>query len=519
MNFFKKAAAILVAAAVSLSTAAYGQPAESLPEEPPVETAIIDIGTGSETSIIDPADDVESQVPESGVDLSDTEYTPIDISGYTEWDGKTKMLSGTNYYIKSAVKPRKNFSVPEGSSLVICSGAELVIYKDVSFGVRGSVVVEPSAKITVSGTYTVYSQASTEVYGSFAATKSSTIKIQSEFIIRHKASAVFSGVVNIYKDGMFLNYGQTTLTAACKTKITGEMQTPEDGRLLVKGSIGITINGRATMAGYFSLTGEFVNSGVFIFEKNARFYKSKTARFAVSKSSRLIDYRYGSDSANQSGGSDFGSTTDIGAKGIDVSYAQGAVDWAAVKASGIEFAMIRASRGAVGSKPMAKDTTFDYNITMATANGIKVGVYHYLYAETVEEAKKEARFFLETIAPYKITYPVVLDVEENSQAALGKKKITNIVKAFLDEVSAAGYYAMLYANKAWLTSYLDMTKLSDYDVWLAQWNTVPTYTGDFGMWQYSSKGIVSGITGYVDLNLSYKNYTQIIREGKYNNLS
>ena len=73
-----------------------------------------------------------------------------------------------------------------------------------------------------------------------------------------------------------------------------------------------------------------------------------------------------------------GETTDVGAKGIDVSYAQGAIDWAKVKAAGIDFAMIRASRGKVNDRPIAQDVTFEYNITQATANGVKVGVYHYL---------------------------------------------------------------------------------------------------------------------------------------------
>ena len=114
---------------------------------------------------------------------------------------------------------------------------------------------------------------------------------------------------------------------------------------------------------------------------------------------------------------------------------------------------------------------------------------------------------------------MVLDIEEQSQAKLGKSQVTKIVKAFLDEVNAAGYYAMLYSNKTWLTQYLDMSQLSGYEVWLAQWNTVPTYKGDFGMWQYSCKGIVSGIDGYVDLNLSYKNYAKIIKKGGYNHLT
>ena len=77
---------------------------------------------------------------------------------------------------------------------------------------------------------------------------------------------------------------------------------------------------------------------------------------------------------------------------------------------------------------------------------------------------------------------------------------------------------MLYSNKTWLTQYLDVSQLSEYDVWLAQWNTVPTYKGNFGMWQYTCRGIVSGIDGFVDLNLSYKNYAKIIKKAGLNNL-
>ena len=226
-------------------------------------------------------------------------------------------------------------------------------------------------------------------------------------------------------------------------------------------------------------TGSVVNSGVFVFEKTVRYYKSKAARFAVSKSSRLIDYRYSNGTfVNPDPGDDDNTsedTTDSGIKGIDVSYAQGAIDWQKVKASGVEFAMLRASRGPVSStRPASEDTTFKRNITEAAEAGIKVGVYHYLYAHTVSEAKQEAKFFIKTISPYQITYPVVLDVEEQSQANLGKSALTKIAKAFLDEVNAAGYYGMLYSNKSWLTTYLDMSKLTGYEVWLAQWNTVPT---------------------------------------------
>ncbi len=540
MTLIKKITALIAAGAVSFGclTTAFAENSllPELPQDPPTsETTIIDPNidenpnnsetgeTYSESSESGESGEESSETadsrPDSSVDLSDTEYTPIDISGYTEWDGKTPMESGQNYYISKSAKVSKKFSVPEGSTLVVCSGAELLIYKDNAFGVRGKLISEPDSKITVSGTLTIYANAGLETYGTFNTTVSSTVRVLSEFVVRHGAKAQISGVMNVYADGMYLNYGQSILTANSRTVITGEMQTPSDGRLICKGYLGITISGRSTQAGYFSLTGEFVNSGVLIFESSVKFYKSKSARFAISKSSRLIDYRYGTSHVPGNDQDNMGETTDVGAKGIDVSYAQGAIDWAKVKAAGIDFAMIRASRGKVNDRPIAQDVTFEYNITQATANGVKVGVYHYLYASTVTEARKEARFFLKTIEPYKITYPVVLDIEEQYQADLGRKRVTNIVKAFLDEISAAGYYAMIYCNKTWLTDYIDMSQLSEYDVWLAQWNTVPTYEGDFGIWQYSSKGVVSGIDGYVDLNISYKDYSSIIRKGNYNKLS
>lgn len=533
MTIFKKIAALMLATTIALSGAsAYAE--DEAPSAAGNETTIIDPVDDGGASTIDPDDsgaggkspevvvitpEEEGAKAETNVDLSDIDYTPIDVSGYTKWDGKTKMQAGTNYYISGTIKPKKGFTVPEGSKLVITPGAQLTIFKGKSLKVKGSIVVEPKSTLTVSGNMVLYKGAAAEIYGKVKGTLSSVFRLQGEYIARSGSSCAFSGAVNIHKSGMYVNYGTTTLSKSAKMTVTGDLQTPKGGKLMNKGYLAVSISGRVSFAGGFYLYGETINSGVFVFEKTVRYYKAKGARFAVSKSSRLIDYRYHNNSGSGgSSGSD--EATDTGRKGIDVSYAQGAIDWAEVKRSGIEFAILRASRGYISEKkPMAQDITFEYNVTQATAMGIDVGVYHYLYATTVDEAVKEARFFIETIKPYKITYPVVLDVEEQYQADLGKDKITAICKAFLDEVRDAGYYAMIYSNKAWLTNYLDMSKLSEYDVWLAQWNTVPTYTGPFGIWQYSSKGIVSGIDGYVDLNLSYKDYAKIIRKGGYNNLT
>lgn len=536
MTFFKRAAAaalcVVMLAGSTLPTFAE-EGGASIIVEPGSETSVIDPGsadsgetsiidTGSgETTIVDPdGGENPKDAGRSDLDVSDEQYSQIDLSGYTQWDGKTKMESGTNYYIEGRVAPRQNFTIPKESRLVVKSGAQLVLYKNRAMNVRGIITVEPEAELIASGMLTIYERAGIENYGALKGSVSSTYRVCGDLINRSTGKLSLSGVVSIYKNGILLNYGETAFTTNSKVKVTGDFQTTETGRLICSGYFAVTINGRTTQAGYFSLTGEVVNSGVFVFERTVRYYKSRAARFSVSKSSRLIDYRHRDASDPIPDGEDSEDATDVGIKGIDVSYAQGAVDWAKVKASGVEFAMLRSSRGPVSdTRPSAEDTTFQYNVTEATRAGLKVGVYHYIYAHTVSDAKKEARFFIKTISPYQITYPVVLDIEEQSQAKLGKSQVTKIVKAFLDEVNAAGYYAMLYSNKTWLTQYLDMSQLSGYEVWLAQWNTVPTYKGDFGMWQYSCKGIVSGIDGYVDLNLSYKNYAKIIKKGGYNHLT
>ena len=554
MNFLKKAAAAALSAVMlaGMTLPAYaeadgtaliktGDGSTMLVVDFGNETSVIDPATGdssgdpgtsgaeivtpggsTETTIIDP-DETISGKPDSVLDVSNHIYSETDTSGWTEWDGKTKMQSGVNYYISKDTKLRGNFGVPAGSRLLIKSGARLVVYTERSLNVRGILTIEPGAELMTSGTLTVFESAGLENFGSFKASVSALVRIAGDFINRSTGSMIASTSLNVYKNGTLLNYGELSLTTSADMVVTGDFQTSETGRLLCHGSLSVTINGRTTQAGYFSLTGSVVNSGVFVFEKTVRYYKSKAARFAVSKSSRLIDYRYSNGTfVNPDPGDDDNTsedTTDSGIKGIDVSYAQGAIDWQKVKASGVEFAMLRASRGPVSStRPASEDTTFKRNITEAAEAGIKVGVYHYLYAHTVSEAKQEAKFFIKTISPYQITYPVVLDVEEQSQANLGKSALTKIVKAFLDEVNAAGYYGMLYSNKSWLTTYLDMSKLTGYEVWLAQWNTVPTYTGDFGMWQYTCKGIVSGIDGYVDLNLSYKNYAKIIKKRRSNQI-
>lgn len=204
-------------------------------------------------------------------------------------------------------------------------------------------------------------------------------------------------------------------------------------------------------------------------------------------------------------------------KGIDVSKWQGDINWKSVSASGIDFAMIRSSFGSTDV-----DIKLKQNVSGCEKYGIPYGFYHYTYAKSVSEAKKEARFFIKTIRNYSPEYPVVLDIEESFYNSMSRKEVTNIITAFMEELENAGYYAMIYSGAKFLTDNTYIEKLKAYDIWVACWGDeerlISNYDYHYGMWQYSSTGRVKGIDGDVDLNYAFKNYPQRIRSNGLNNL-
>lgn len=203
-------------------------------------------------------------------------------------------------------------------------------------------------------------------------------------------------------------------------------------------------------------------------------------------------------------------------KGIDVSKHQGKIDWQKVKNASVEFAMIRAGYGRYDNQ---KDPQFEANYAGAKSVGIPVGAYHYSYAKTVEQAKAEAQTFLGWIKGKTFEFPVAFDIEDNSQVNLGKQLISDMIRAFCETVEAAGYYVSVYANKDWLVNRIDEDCKKKYDTWLAEWRSgEPTYTGTYGMWQYTSSGEVNGITGRVDMNMSYKDYPAIMKANGLNGI-
>jgi GH25 family lysozyme M1 (1,4-beta-N-acetylmuramidase) len=200
--------------------------------------------------------------------------------------------------------------------------------------------------------------------------------------------------------------------------------------------------------------------------------------------------------------------------GIDVSYHQNKIDWKAVAADGIDFAMIRVGYRGYETSLLNLDRRFNIYINGALSAGLKVGVYFFSQALTAEEAAEEAAFVLNCIEPYDITYPVVFDwevagAEEARTNDMNPETLTECAAAFCDAVADAGYSPMIYVSKRFALLKLDLSKLSDYGIWYCEYKdgySPPEFPYDFQIWQYADDGEVDGITGGVDLNISFIDY-------------
>ena len=198
--------------------------------------------------------------------------------------------------------------------------------------------------------------------------------------------------------------------------------------------------------------------------------------------------------------------------GIDVSVHNENIDWKKVKT---DFCIIRAGYGKSISQ---KDSNFEKNYAGAKAAGIPVGAYWYSYALTPAEAEAEARVFLQTIAGKQFEYPVWLDIEEASQLHTGKKNVSAIIRAFCSVMESAGYWVGVYSSRSAIQSYFDDEVQKRYSIWAAEWSNAIHYEGA-AMWQRSEKGRIDGITGNVDLDISYVDFPAAIKEAGKNGYS
>ncbi|MBP5385322.1 MAG: Ig-like domain-containing protein [Lachnospiraceae bacterium] len=203
-------------------------------------------------------------------------------------------------------------------------------------------------------------------------------------------------------------------------------------------------------------------------------------------------------------------TQGSGTLGIDVSKYQPSINWTSVKNSGVSFVIIRCGYRGSSTGVLIQDPYFVSHIKGAKAAGLKVGVYFFTTALTEAEAIEEASMCAYLCSGYGINYPVFMDCESSNRPGyngLSASQRTQIIQAFCNTLKSAGYTPGVYANKTWLTEKMNASALSGYKIWLAQYNAAgPTYNGRYDLWQYTSRGSVSGISGNVDMNQSYLGY-------------
>ena len=203
----------------------------------------------------------------------------------------------------------------------------------------------------------------------------------------------------------------------------------------------------------------------------------------------------------------------ISQKGIDVSKYQGNINWEKVKADGVDYAFIRVGLRGYRTGEIAVDEKFTRNIQGAYNAGVKVGVYFFSQAITVEEAVEEAEFVLEQIEPYSymVEYPIVIDVEKVSSSEgrmnqLTKEERTQVTLAFCERIEEEGYTPMIYGNLEMFGVLIDLEPLEKYEKWYAYYDPSLYYPYDFKVWQYTAEGSVDGIEGDVDMNISFKTW-------------
>ena len=199
-------------------------------------------------------------------------------------------------------------------------------------------------------------------------------------------------------------------------------------------------------------------------------------------------------------------------RGIDVSAWQGAIDWDTVANYGMDFAILRITEAG-----NVIDSCFEKNYSGCQKYNIPTGAYKYSYAMTVAEIQSEARKVVEVLNGRKLQYPVWLDLEWNNQRSLGAEQIHKLAEAFEKIITAAGYKFGIYCNVDWYLNVI-CSHLKKYDFWIARYPASDNGTlqerlrPDFGVgWQYSSKAKIPGISGTVDRNIFYKDYTAAVK--------
>ena len=325
-----------------------------------------------------------------------------------------------------------------------------------------------------------------------------------------KITAVGVGTAKItvsYKDAL-----GNTKSASCTVTVVANPAQDTSSKLKDKDDNQIYVNSNgeyveATYADYYNASAFYlktdvqyrytgwqtINGNVYFFDKNG----NKVTGEQVIQG---VKYNFTSEGIL--------AMNNNGVIGIDVSKWNGSIDWNAVKNSGISYVIIRCGYRGSSTGVLVEDPKFKTNIQGATAAGLKVGVYFFTQAVNEVEAVEEASMVLSLVKGYGVSYPIFIDTERANGRAdgLDRNTRTAVCRAFCETIRNAGYSAGVYASKSWFNDNLNYSSLSGYKIWLAQYASAPTFANRYDMWQNSDKGSVSGISGKVDMNISYLGY-------------
>jgi len=237
---------------------------------------------------------------------------------------------------------------------------------------------------------------------------------------------------------------------------------------------------------------------------SAKFYKMYIKAYAKINGKTY----YSSASTTISGKTD---STDTEIAGIDVSAHNQKIDWEKVKKAGVDFAILRCGFGQ--DHKSQDDKYYARNIAECERLEIPYGVYIYSYALNTKQASSEADHALRLIKGHTPKYGVWFDMEDadgykKKHGMPSNKTLVNICIEFCDKMIKNGYKTGIYASLSWFNNQLKDSKLDKYDKWVAQWNDRCSYTKDYVMWQYTSSGLVDGISGRTDMNIMYLKITE-----------
>ena len=195
-------------------------------------------------------------------------------------------------------------------------------------------------------------------------------------------------------------------------------------------------------------------------------------------------------------------------KGIDISNYQSKVsvrNFKKAKKAGIEFVILRIGYTGSSSKKCTIDASFENNYKNAIAAGLPVGGYYYSLAKNGSKSKEEANFCVKKAEGKKFTYPIYIDIEDSKQMNCSKKELAEVSNEFCKVINKAGYTSGVYASLSWFDNKIGNITVK-HTKWVAQYYSKCQYKGDYDMWQYSSSGKVSGLSGKIDMNYCYKDF-------------